>query len=171
MSFDNKVDYMPNQPFSNATIDTSDAEHKLFQKRKWQVLIGSFLLVLICANAVIWSQAPVFQSQSVLHFSYKSKTDQGFAELAQRQITLHQKRLKSNRVLSSVSQQLDQRQGLMIDVQTLFKTLSVEASLTGRIISIKANGSEPQVLKPILDSLTKVYLQLIESENQINALG
>jgi len=168
MSFNNKVDYMPNQPFSSVGIEASDAEHKLHQKRKWQVLVGIFLLVLISANGVIWSQSPVFQSQSVLHFSYKSKIDQGFAELAQRQITLHQKRLKSNRVLSSVSQELEQSQGLMINVQTLFKALSVEASLTGRIISLRANGSEPQVLKPILDALSKVYLQLIESETQLN---
>jgi succinoglycan biosynthesis transport protein ExoP len=168
MSFNNKVDYMPNQPFYSAGIDISDAEHKLFQKRKWQVLIGTFLLVLICANAAIWSQAPVFQSQSVLHFSYKSKTDQGFSEFAQRQMTLHQQRLKSNSVLSSVSQELERSQGLMVNVQTLFQALSIESSLTGRIISLSANGNEPQILKPILDALSKVYLQLIEFESQNN---
>ena len=159
---------MPNQPFYSAGVDISDAEHKLFQKRKWQVLIGTFLLVLICANAAIWSQAPVFQSQSVLHFSYKSKTDQGFSEFAQRQITLHQQRLKSNSVLSSVSQELERSQGLMINVQTLFQALSIESSLTSRIISLSANGNEPQILKPILDALSKVYLQLIEFESQNN---
>ena len=159
---------MPNQAFSNAGFDTSDAEHKRFQKRKWQVLVGTFLLVLICANAVIWSQAPVYQSQSILHFSYKSKTEQGFAELAQQQITLHQQRLKSNRVLTSVSQQLEQNQGLILNVETLFQALSVEENLAGRIISLRANGSEPQILKPILDTLSKVYLQLIESETQVN---
>ena len=31
MPFDNKVDYMPNQTFSNGTIDISDAEHKQFK--------------------------------------------------------------------------------------------------------------------------------------------
>jgi succinoglycan biosynthesis transport protein ExoP len=168
MSFNNKVDYMPNQPFSGVGTDASDVEHKRIQKRKWQVLIGMFLLVLIIANALIWSQAPVYQSQSILHFSYKSKTDQGFADLAQQQITLHQQRLKSNSVLSRVSQELEQGRGLIINVQTLFQALSVEASLTGRIISLRANGNEPQVLKPILDVLSKVYLQLIESETEIN---
>jgi succinoglycan biosynthesis transport protein ExoP len=168
MAFNNEVDYMPNQPFNRFDLDASEVEHKRFQKRKWQVLIGSFLLVLIVANAVIWSQAPVYQSQSILHFAYKSKTEQGFAELAQQQITLHQQRLKTNRVLSLVSQELEQSQGLMITVQTLFDTLSAEVSLTGRIISLKASGSEPQVLKPILDGLSKVYLQLIESETQVN---
>jgi uncharacterized protein involved in exopolysaccharide biosynthesis len=168
MSFNNKVDYMPNQPYPNAGIDTSNTEHKLIQKRKWQVLIGTFLLVLICANAAIWSQAPVYQSQATLHFSYKSKTGQGFAELAQQQITLHQQRLKSNRVLSLVSQELAQSQGLMVNVQTLVKVLSIEASLAGRIISLRADGSEPKILKPMLDALSKVYLQVLESETQAN---
>jgi len=159
---------MPNHPFSGVGTDASDLEHKRIQKRRWQVLIGMFLLVLIITNVLIWSQAPVYQSQSILHFSYKSKTDQGFADLAQQQISLHQQRLKSNSVLSRVSQELDQDQGLIINVQTLFQALSVEASLTGRIISLKANGNEPQVLKPILDVLSKVYLQLIESETEVN---
>jgi succinoglycan biosynthesis transport protein ExoP len=168
MSFNNKVDYMPNQSFSGVGSDASDVDHKRIQKRKWQVLIGIFLLVLIIANIFTWSQAPVFQSQSILHFSYKSKTDQGFADLAQQQISLHQQRLKSNSVLSRVSQELEQSQGLIINVQTLFQALSVEASLTGRSISLKAHGNDPQVLKPILDTLSKVYLQLIESETEVN---
>ena len=100
MSFSNKVDYMPNQPFSNTGIDPEYVQHKKFQKRKWQVLIGTFLLILIAANAVIWSQEKIYQSQAIIHFSYTSQTEQEFAELAQRQITLHQQRLKSNGVLS-----------------------------------------------------------------------
>jgi uncharacterized protein involved in exopolysaccharide biosynthesis len=168
MAFNNEVDFIAKQHFSSYDLDVSDVEHKLIQKRKWQVLIGIFLLVLICANVVIWSQAPVYQSQSILHFSYKSNTAQGFAELAQQQITLHQKRLKSNRVLSLVSQELAQNQGLVMSVETLSKTLSAEANLAGRIISLKANGNEPQVLKLILDALSKVYLPLIESETQVN---
>jgi succinoglycan biosynthesis transport protein ExoP len=168
MSFNNKVDYMPNQQFSGVGIDASNVEHKQIQKRQWQVLIGTFLLVLMITNALIWSQAPVYQSQSILHFSYKSKTDSGVAELAQQQISLHQQRLKSNSVLSRVSQELEQSQGVIINVQTLFQALSVEASLTGRIISLRADGNEPQLLKPILDALSKVYLQLIESETEVN---
>jgi hypothetical protein len=34
--------------------------------------------IFICADAVIWNQAPVFQSQSVLHFSYQSKLIKGW---------------------------------------------------------------------------------------------
>ena len=96
MSFNKKVDYMPNQPFSNAGIDPTDSQHQNFQKRKWQVLIGTFVLILITANAVIWSQAPIYQSQAILHFSYTSYTEQEFGELAQRQITLHQQNVPRN---------------------------------------------------------------------------
>jgi succinoglycan biosynthesis transport protein ExoP len=168
MSFDNKVDYMPNHPFTNAGIDPSEFQHKTFQKRKWQMLIATFLLILITANAVIWIQPPLYQSQAILHFSYASQTKQEFAELAQRQITLHQQRMKSNNVLSLVAKELEQSQMLIIDVHTLFDTLAVEASLTGRIITLKANGSDPQILKPIIDAWIKVYLQLVASETQIN---
>jgi succinoglycan biosynthesis transport protein ExoP len=168
MSFNNKVDYMPNQPFSNVGIDPSDSQHKSFQKRKWQVLIGTFLLILIVANAVIWSRAPTYQSQAILHFSYTSQAEQGLAELAKMQITLHQQRLKSNSVLSLVAAELAQSQMLTINLQTLFDALTAEASLTGRIITLKANGTEPQILKPMLDAWVKVYLNLVESETREN---
>ena len=168
MSFDSKVDYIPSHPFTNAAIDPSEFQHKTFQKRKWQVLIATFLLILITANAVIWIQSPIYQSQATLHFSYTSQTKQEFAELAQRQITLHQQRMKSNNVLSFVAKELEKSQMLIIKVQTLFDALVVEASLTGRIITLKANGSDPQILKPIIDAWIKVYLQLVASETQIN---
>ena len=168
MSFDSKVDYIPSHPFTNAAIDPSEFQHTTFQKRKWQVLITTFLLILITANAVIWIQSPIYQSQATLHFSYTSQTKQEFAELAQRQITLHQQRMKSNNVLSFVAKELEQSQMLIIKVQTLFDALVVEASLTGRIITLKANGSDPQILKPIIDAWIKVYLQLVASETQIN---
>ena len=168
MSFNNKVDYMPNQPFANVGIDPSEDQHKSFQKRKWQILIATFLLILIIANSVIWSRAPIYQSQAILHFSYTSQNEIQLTELAQRQITLHQQRLKSNSVLSLVSDELAQNQMLMINVQTLFDALTAEASLTGRIITLKANGTEPQILKPMLDAWVKVYLQLVDSEMQEN---
>lgn len=168
MSFNYEVDYMPNQHFSSAGIGASDTQHKSFQKRKWQVLIGTFLLVMITANAVIWSQAPIYQSKAILHFSYSLQTEQLFGDLAQRQITLHQQRLKSNNVLSLVSDELEQSQMLMISIQALIDTLTADESLTGRIITLKANGSEIQILKPILDAWIKVYLELVQSEMQIN---
>ena len=161
MSFDSKVDYIPSHPFTNAAIDPSEFQHKTFQKRKWQVLITTFLLILITANAVIWIQSPIYQSQATLHFSYTSQTKQEFAELAQRQITLHQQRMKSNNVLSFVAKELEQSQMLIIKVQTLFDALVVEASLTGRIITLKANGSDPQILKPIIDINKATFLVLL----------
>lgn len=168
MPLNNKVDYMPNQPFSHLGIDPSDPQQQRFQKGKWQILVGTFLLILIIANGVIWSRAPTYQSQAILHFSYTSQQEQGLAELAQRQITLHQQRLKSNSVLSLVVDELAQSQRLKINLHTLFEALTAEASLTGRIITLKANGSEPQLLKPMLDAWAHVYLQLVASETLEN---
>ena len=167
MSSDNNVDYMPNQPFNNRT-DPSDSLHRSFQKRKWQILASVFLLILIISNIVIWSQSPTYQSQSILHFSYASQTELEFSELAQRQISLHSQRLKSNSVMSLVVEELEQEQRLMTNVQALFEGLSAQASITGRIITLKANGSELQTLKPILDAWAKVYLNLVASESLVN---
>jgi len=168
VSFNKEGNYTSNQAFYNANIDPSDVQHRDFQLRKWQVLVGTFLFILIIANGIIWSQAKIFQSQAILHFTYPSQTEQEFGELAQRQITLHQQRLKSNRVLNLVAQELEKNQQLTISSQALFDALSAESSLAGRIIILKAKGNEPQLLKPILDAWVKVYLQLIESETQIN---
>jgi uncharacterized protein involved in exopolysaccharide biosynthesis len=168
MSLDNTVDYIPNQAFANIAIDPSDCQHKKFQKRKWQVLMGTFLIILITANAIIWSQSLTYQSQSMLHFSYASQTELEFSKLAQRQIALHQQRLKNYSVLSLVVVELEQSQGLMTSVQALLSKLSAQASITERIITLKANGSEPQTLKPILDAWVKVYLELVASETQVS---
>ena len=75
MLLDSTVDYIPNRSFPNAEIDPSDSVLRMFQKRKWQVLISTFLLTLLTANIVIWSQSATYQSQSMLHFSYASQTE------------------------------------------------------------------------------------------------
>lgn len=168
MAFDNKVDYMPNQSFSNGNGEAAHIEHKILQKRKWQVLIMTFLLILVAANAFIWSQSPVYQSQAILHFSYDKQTDLEFAELAQRQITLHQQRLKSNSVLIATAEELERNQMLVIPVQTLSEILTANASLTGRMITLTAQSNDPKSLKPVLDAWVKVYLDLIESEAQVS---
>ena len=70
-------------------------------------------------------------------------------------------------IAAAVAEELEQSQRLMINVETLFDVLTSEASLTGRIITLNANGSEPHILKPILDAWVKVYLDLVESETQV----
>lgn len=166
MAFNNKLDYIPNQPFSGNSQPMLDLEHKKFQTRKWQVLIATFCLLMVITNIIIWSQPAIYQSQAILHFSYASQTEQEYAELPQRQITLHARRLKSSSVLSAVSAELSQKQYLNISLHSLFDNLEVEPSLTGRIITLKANGSDPKLLKPILDTWVKVYLSLIDSEKE-----
>ncbi|MEP0175694.1 MAG: hypothetical protein ABJH28_16800 [Paraglaciecola sp.] len=168
MAFNNKLDYIPNQPFSGSSQYMSDLERKKFQTRKWQVLIGTFCLLMVISNIVIWSQAAVYQSQAILHFSYPSQTEQVFADLPQRQITIHTRRLKSSSVLTAVSEALSERQYLNISLQTLVVNLEVEPSLTGRIITLKANGSDPKILKPILETWVEVYLALIDSEKEVS---
>ncbi|MEP2650957.1 MAG: hypothetical protein ABJH06_03100, partial [Paraglaciecola sp.] len=168
MAFKNKLDYIPNQPFSGNSQHMSDTEHKKFQTRKWQVLIGTFCMLMVISNLIIWSQVAIYQSQAILHFSYPSQTEQVFTELPQRQIAIHARRLKSSHVLTAVSESLSQKQYLNISLQTLVDDLEVEPSLTSRIITLKANGSDPKHLKPMLDIWVEVYLTLIDSEKEVN---
>lgn len=168
MTQDRHFDYIPNQPFPNTDKDTGEVQHKNFQKQKWQVLMGSFLLILITANVVIWGQPLTYQTQSILHFSYASQTDLEYGELAQRQIALHKQRLKSNNILNLVVDELERSHRLVVNTQSLFDALSAQASITGRIITLKATGQEPQTLKPILEAWVKVYLELVISETQLN---
>jgi hypothetical protein len=93
-------------------------------------LINTFLLILIIANIIIWSQPATYQSQSMLHFSYASQTELDLSELAQRQIALHKQRLESYDVMSLVVDELEQNQGLVTDVQVLFGKISAQASIT-----------------------------------------
>ncbi len=41
MSFNNKIDYMPNQPIAGVGTDAFDLEHKRIQKRRWHVFVGA----------------------------------------------------------------------------------------------------------------------------------
>lgn len=160
---------MPSQGYMDGDTALAEAQQKRFQKHKWQVLFGTFLLVLIVANAVIWSQAQVYQSQTTLHFSYSSPTASEFGELAERQISLHQQRLKNNNVLSLLVEDLDKNMMISTTVQSLSENLIADANLAGRIITLKANGSDPSVLKPMLDAWVKIYLSVVAAENQSNS--
>ncbi|MGS2720985.1 hypothetical protein [Paraglaciecola aestuariivivens] len=166
MAFNKQVDYIPNQAYAGDNLDFSAAQDRRFQSQKWRIFIGTFLLVLIVANLVIWTLPPLYQSQSSLHFSYASQTDQAYAELAQRQITMHQQRLKSHNVLTAVANELAQQHYLYPSVEELVEQLSVDASLAGRMITLTATGENPSELKPYLDAWIKVYLALVEADNE-----
>jgi len=168
MSFDKEVEHIPEPASHGLGLDDSEVKYKLFQKRKWQLTIGTFLLVLILANTVIWNQAPIYQSQSTLSLSYSSEDQQRLTEFSHQEIMLHQQRLTSSRVLNLVSKELEQFHNLVINAQTLSQALSSEVNLSSYSISLKAKGNDKKVLEVMLDSLSKVYLQLVESEIQAN---
>ena len=70
--------------------------------------------------------------------------------------------------MSLVVGELEQSHRLITNVQVLLEKLSAQASITERIITLKAVGSEPQTLKLILDVWVKVYLELVKFEMQVH---
>jgi len=123
----NKVDYIPNMP--NGGYDPIAAqEQQKIQTKRWQVLAGTFLFVMILANLFIWTRAPEYQSQAIMHFAYTSQNAEELDYIAQQQLSLNQKRLTSNSTLQALSTKLREEQLFDLNVQQLRDMLSATAS-------------------------------------------
>lgn len=166
MSFNNTVDYIPNQPFSHATNDSSAQDLKKLQSQKWRVLFGTFLLVAVVANIWNWTRPAVFESQAILHFAYPSQTELEFSELAGRKVVTHQQRLMSNTVLQATFAELTYKEGAPLEIENNEGLLSANAS--GRLITLTAKYYEPEILEPTLSAWISTYLKLVESEKLEN---
>ena len=166
MAFTNKVDYIPNQSFAHSTNTQSEQDIKKHQSQKWTVLFGTFLLISILGNLWIWTQPPVYQSQAILHFAYPSDTELEYSQLAERKMNIHQQRLTSNSVLQQTQQHLATQSAVEIDIQALSQLLSAQAS--GRIVTLTAEDSQPEILEQVISSWIDVYTQLMDSEKQQN---
>lgn len=167
MSFNNKVDYIPNQPFTQSFNDNSEQAFKKLQSQKWWVLTGVFLLVAVVANILIWTRPPIFESKAILHFSFPSQTELEFSQVVSQKVETHQQRLISNSVLQKVFLALEPATADLTELQNNPEFLS--ATVAGRLITLKAKHVHPDVLKPAIDSWTGIYLDLVESEKEKNS--
>jgi uncharacterized protein involved in exopolysaccharide biosynthesis len=167
MSFTNKVDYLPKMPGAGEDVQLAAQSAKRRQQQRWQILVGSFLLVAVLANIFIWSQPAVFKSQALIHFSNSPQSNLQTNDVAQQQIALNQQRLTSNSTLQAVSEGLRQKQ-ISLNIEQLSEIMLAEASSAGSLITLQTIGHDPQLLKPILDTWLSYYLALINSENVSN---
>ncbi|QHJ12844.1 hypothetical protein FX988_03102 [Paraglaciecola mesophila] len=163
MPFTNKVDYIPNMP-SEGYDPAAVQEQKKIQKKRWQVLVGVFLFVVILANIFIWTRAPEFQSQAIMHFSYTSQNAEELDYIAQQQLSLNQKRLTSNSTLQSLSLKLREDHNIDVNIQQLRDMLSATTSETAKTITLQTTGTAPEVLKPVLQQWLSLYMSLLEQE-------
>lgn len=163
----NKVDYIPNMP--NGGYDPIAAqEQQKIQTKRWQVLVGTFLFVMILANLFIWTRAPEYQSQAIMHFAYTSQNAEELDYIARQQLSLNQKRLTSNSTLQALSTKLREDHLIDLNVQQLRDMLSATASETGKIITLQTTGPAPDLLEDVLQQWLSLYTSLLEREKLSN---
>jgi uncharacterized protein involved in exopolysaccharide biosynthesis/integrase len=139
----------------------------MLQAKKWKVLIGTFLTVLVISQIFIWSRESVFESQSTIQFS-TTHIPGGESSSALLQESLqNQQRLKSNRILTAVNTNLRVNYGIQTNIELLSKMLSVQLQ-SGQMINLKARGNNPDQLKPILSAWLEEYLKDFNIENDNN---
>ena len=68
--------------FGKRTADDAfHSEQRKTQQTKWLVLSVSFLMIILPLLLYIWTRPPVYQSRSIIHFSYPVKLGQEMADV------------------------------------------------------------------------------------------
>ena len=163
----NKVDYIPNMPIGGYDPIAAQEQQRI-QTKRWQVLVGTFLFVVLLANLFIWTRAPEYQSQAIMHFAYTSQNAEELDYIAQQQLSLNQKRLTSNSTLQALSTKLRDDHLIDLNVQQLRDMLSATASETGKIITLQTTGPAPDLLEDVLQQWLSLYTSLLEREKLSN---
>jgi succinoglycan biosynthesis transport protein ExoP len=167
MSFTNKVDYLPKMPGAGEDVQLFEKAQRRRQQQRWQILFGSFLLVVVLSNIFIWSRPAIFKSQAFIHFSNSAQNNQPTRDVVQPNIALNLQRLNSNNSLQAVSEALQKKQ-INLSTEQLVEMMQAKASSSGGLITLEAVGHDPQLLKPILDSWLAYYLALLDTEKVNN---
>ena len=145
-------------------MGTNHSEQKRAQKTKWLVLTVTFLLIVVPLLLYVWSRPSVYQSRSIIHFSYPVQLGQEMADVPIEQVTLNQQRLTSYRILEAVSQGFLNENYVEFSPEQLSQMLSAEADTASRTINLYATGNEPLQLKPLLDNWLKLYTAELATE-------
>jgi uncharacterized protein involved in exopolysaccharide biosynthesis/integrase len=150
----------------NTELD-STIQNEMLQAKKWKVLIGTFLTVLLVSQIFVWSRESVFESQATIQFSTTQVPGgESSATLIQESLQ-NQQRLTSNRILKAVNTNIHLNYGIQTNIELLSKMLSAELQ-SGQMINLKARGNNPDQLKPILSAWLEEYLKDFNAENDNN---
>lgn len=166
MAFNDQVDVNPAHFAPGNEQKHFEEEAKMLQKRKWWVLLITFLLVFIASQAWVWSRQPIYQSQAIVHFGYAQQVNTEQNAVPIEQITLNSKRLTSNRVFDALSERLNQTLTTTLSAEQLAQMLTTEENLESRIISLYATGEDKTVLQPLLDEWLALYLDQLAQETK-----
>ncbi|WJG09417.1 tyrosine-type recombinase/integrase [Aliiglaciecola sp. LCG003] len=168
MSFSENVEVIPSQNGAGSSDQIATQEAKRLQKQKWWVLTATFLVIFVTAMIWIWSRAPIYQSQAIIHFSYAQALNNEQTAVPEEQITLNSKRLTSYRILEMLSLKLDEEYSLNLNPEMLAQMLFTEEQLSSRIINLYATGEQAEVLQPVLEQWLALYLSLLAEETEDN---
>jgi uncharacterized protein involved in exopolysaccharide biosynthesis len=152
---------------SQNTALEANIQNEILQAKKWQVLIGTFLCVLILSLILVWTRDNIFQSQATIQFSTMQTTNGQTAATLNADSLQSMQRLTSNKLLKAVNHSILVNYGIQSNVQLLSEMLSAELQ-SGQIINLSATGSKPEQLKPILSTWLAEYLMAFNAESNNN---
>ncbi|TWX67630.1 tyrosine-type recombinase/integrase [Colwellia sp. C1TZA3] len=150
----------------NTELD-ANIQNEMLQAKKWKVLIGTFLLVLLSALILVWTRDNTFESQATIQLSTTQIPGGQSSATLMIDSLQNQQRLTSNSILKAVNHSIRVNYGIQSNVELLSKMLSAELQ-SGQIINLKATGSNPEQLKPILSAWLEEYLHAFSAERNNN---
>ncbi|MBA6341502.1 tyrosine-type recombinase/integrase [Colwellia sp. MB02u-10] len=167
MSFDRSVDVIsPLYQAQNTELDVN-IKNEILQTKKWKVLIGTFLFVLIVSLILVWTRENIFESQATIQLSKTQIPGEQSSATLMTGSLQSQQRLTSHSILIAVNHSILVNYGIQSSVQLLSEMLSAELQ-NGQIINLKATGSNREQLQPILSTWVEEYLHTFSAENNNN---
>lgn len=167
MSFDRSVDVISHLYQAQNTELESNIKNEILQTKKWKVLIATFLFVLILSLILVWTRENIFESKATIQFSATQISGVESSSTLMIDSLQNQQRLTSNRILAAVNQSILVNYGIQSNVRSLSEMLSAELQ-SGQIINLRATGSNPEQLQPILSAWLEEYLKAFGEENDNN---
>ncbi|MGF1606343.1 MAG: GumC family protein [Rhodothalassiaceae bacterium] len=134
------------------------------------LFVGVFAAVLVAGLAYVFARSPVYESRAALRITVAgpAKTglppalaDTALAERAARtEVAVEHHQLLSHDVLQATAQRLDEtveNPETAPDLATLARAISIQPDAQSDIVTLRARGSDPTVLPPILAAWIGVY--------------
>jgi succinoglycan biosynthesis transport protein ExoP len=167
VSFDRSVDLIfPVYKARNTEFD-ANIQNEMLQAKKWQVLIGTFVFVLLLSLILVWTRDDIFESQATIQLSTTQIPSEQSSTTLMIDSLQSQQRLTSHSILTKVNHSILVNYGIKSNVQLLSEMLSAELQ-NGQIINLKATGSNREQLQPILSTWIEEYLHAFSAENNNN---
>jgi succinoglycan biosynthesis transport protein ExoP len=167
VTLDRSVDVISHVYQAHNTELDANIQNEILQTKKWQVLIGTFVFVLLLSLILVWTRDDIFESQATIQLSTTQIPSEQSSTTLMIDSLQSQQRLTSHSILTKVNHSILVNYGIKSNVQLLSEMLSAELQ-NGQIINLKATGSNREQLQPILSTWIEEYLHAFSAENNNN---